>query len=285
MDVLGYGLAGRTMAHIVWGKGHFRKHASYRTHARNNGYRVLSFSSNNISLRKRTLVKRSQTPLLFCLLGLINIGVVLQSPELASGQPPMANGIQSLIQLERQPLHQLIPMNIRPLLLPQEQEHFLQELEGVPPDWHTLQNPDQAEQSERLFQLNRQRDEARLVHKNLLQQPIAFLWSGVLRQYLPEYQGFSVALGPELTSTSWGIVRFKPRGLPDYLVAVPSLESARNLLARQQHGEQIEIGVLFIGTLITDESLIYGFSHDGNKEGMILPVVQIQGVKYFIKTP
>jgi hypothetical protein len=285
MDVLGYGLAGRTMAHIVWGKGHVRKHASNKTHARNNSYRVLSLFSKTTFIRLHTLMKRSQAALLLCLLGLINIGVVLHAPDPASGQPPMANGIQPLIQLERQTLHQLIPMNTRPLLLPQEQEHFLQELDGLPPDWHTLQHPDQAEQSERLFRLNRERDDARLAHKNLLQQPIAFLWSGILRQYLHEHQGFSVALGPELTSTSWGIVRFKPIGLPDYLVAVPSLASAKNLLARQQHGEQIEIGVLFIGTLITDESLIYGFSHDGNKEGMILPVVQIQGVKYFIKTP
>lgn len=198
----------------------------------------------------------------------------------------MANGIQPLLQLEeRRPLHQLIPRNIRPLLLPQEQERFLQELEGLPPDWRTLQDRDHTKQSEHLFQLNRERDEARLARKNLLQQPIAFLWAGVLRQYLPEYQGFSVALGPELTSTSWGIVRFKPMGLPDYLVAIPSLESAGDLLVQQQNGKQIEIGVLFIGTLVTDESLIYDFSHDEKKEGMILPVVQIQGVRYFLKSP
>ena len=229
-------------------------------------------------------MKSNQSFRLFCLLALINIGAMLQAPERVSGQPP-PNGIQPLIQLEPQHLRQLIPLNTRPLLLPQELERFLHELEGLPPDWPTLQNPDHAEQSERLFQLNRERDKARLVHENLLQQPIAFLWSGFLRQYLPVYQGFSVALGPELTSTSWGIVRFKPMGLPDYLVAVPSLESARRFLVQLQHGEEIEIGVLFIGTLITDESLIYGFSHDGEEEGMILPVVQIQDVKYFLKTP
>ena len=223
---------------------------------------------------------------LLCLFSFINVLAMLHSPEQASGQLPVANGIQPLIQLEeRRLLHQLIPMNVRPLLLPQQVERFLQELEGLPPDWGTLQDLDHTIQSERLFQLNRERDEARLVRQILLQQPIAFLWAGILRQYLPEYQGFSVALGPELTSTSWGIVRFKPMGLPDYLVAIPSHESAGELLIQQQHGKQIEIGVLFIGTLVADESLIYDFSHDEKKEGMILPVVLIQDVRYFLKNP
>jgi hypothetical protein len=102
---------------------------------------------------------------------------------------------------------------------------------------------------------------------------------------MPEYQGFSVALGPELTSTSWGIVRFKPMGLPDYLVAVPSLESVEQFRLQQQNGEQIAIGVLFFGTLVADESLIYSFSHDQKGDGMILPVVQIEDVRYFIPRP
>ena len=74
-------------------------------------------------------------------------------------------------------------------------------------------------------------------------------------------------------------------GLPDYLVAIPSLESARELSIQQQDGKQIEIGVLFIGTLVADESLIYDFSHDEKKEGMVLPVVLIQDVRYFRKYP
>jgi hypothetical protein len=227
---------------------------------------------------------KNQNPLLY-ILALFNLCAGLQFPDQVSGQPTMAKGIQPLIQLEGQSLHQLIPRNIRPLLLPEEQEEFLQELEGYPPDWPTLQSPDHTDQSERLFQLNRARDEARLIHRNILQQPIAFLWSGLLRQYLPEYQGFSVALGPELTSTSWGIVRFKPMGLPDYLVAIPSLESTKQFRLQQQNGEQITIGVLFFGTLVADESLIYSFSHDQKEEGMILPVVQIEDVRYFLNPP
>ena len=215
----------------------------------------------------------------------ITLCAIFQAPDVVYGHPSTVSGIQPLIPLKEQSLHQLIPPNIRPLLTPEEQERFLQELEGFPPEWHALRNPDHLEQSERLFKLNRERDEARLVHKNLLQQPIAFLWSGMLRNYMPEYQGFSLALGPELTSTSWGIVRFKPMGLPDYLVAIPGRETAGQLLLQQQHGKLSEIVILFIGTLIADESLIYGFSHDGKQNGMIMPVVQIAGVKYFFKTP
>jgi hypothetical protein len=284
MDVLGYGLAGGTMAHLTSGVRllHFMNHDKDRTHALDQLQRspVAFFMQHNRS--RCILMKKIRTPLL-CLFSVINVWAMLYSPKPISGQPSMANGIQPLIQLEGQPLHQLIPPNIRPLLLSQEQEQFLQELEGLPPDWRRLQDLDHTVQSERLFQLNRERDEARLVRQNLLQQPIGFLWAGVLRQYLPEYRGFSVALGPERTSTSWGIVRFKPMGLPDYLVAIPSRESARELLVQQQNGKQIDIGVLFIGTLVTDESLIYDFSHDGKKEGMVLPVVLIQDVRYFLK--
>jgi len=219
------------------------------------------------------------------LLLLLTFAIPLQ---LAQGlNTPIAEeiGIQPLSDLQGQSPDAILSSSVRPLLSAKEQETFLQELEGLPPNWNTLKNPDHTEQSERLFQLNRERDEARLVHQNLIQQSIAFLWSGTLRRYLPEYQGFSVALGPELTSTSWGIVRFKPMGLPDYLVAIPSLELARQFLAQQENGEHIEIGIIFIGTLVADESLIYGFSHDGKEEGMILPVVQIHDVRYFFKTP
>ena len=192
-------------------------------------------------------------------------------------------GIQPLVDFPEQSLYALLSASIRPLFSAGELESFLKELEGVPPDWHNLRDLDQAKQSERLFQLNRKRDEARLVHKNILQRPIAFVWSGILRQYFPEYQGFLVALGPELTSTSWGIVRFKPVEFPDYLVATSSPKAAEELLAQQQYGEPIEILVLFIGTLVADESLIYAFSHDGTEEGMILPVVRIQNIRYLLK--
>lgn len=220
-----------------------------------------------------------------CLLGLLSLiaGVILHLPGQVSGQSPLANGIQPLVQLEQHSVHHLIPMNTRPLLLPQEQEQFLMELEGRPPDWQAFRGLDLPEQSERLFQLNRERDEARLMHQSLLQHRVAFVWAGLLRRYLPEHGGFLVALGPEHTSTSWGLIRFKPMGLPDDLIAIPSPEMTKQLLIQQQNGEQIEIGVLFLGTLIADESLIYTFSHDQKEKGMILPVVQIEDMGYFLK--
>jgi hypothetical protein len=41
--------------------------------------------------------------------------------------------------------------------------------------------------------------------------------------------------------------------------------------------------VLCIGALVPNESLIYGFSHDGHQEGMILPVVSVQNILYILK--
>lgn len=193
------------------------------------------------------------------------------------------NGIQSLLELNGQTIHGLIPASIKPLILSDEIEHYLRRLEKEPPDWTQLQHPDMTVQSERLFQFNRTRDKARSDTYALTEQPIAFLWAGILRQYLPDYQGFSLALGPELTHSSWGIIRFKPINLPDYLVAIPSPAVRKDLLNRQKQGEQLEIIVVCIGTLVPDESLIYAFSHDDHKDGMILPVVSVQNMMYFLK--
>ena len=192
-------------------------------------------------------------------------------------------GIQPLLQLDGRSIHSLISASIQPLIHSREIEQFLQKLEGPPPDWTQLRHSDITQQSERLFQFNRQRDDARAAHNAILKKPIAFLWAGILRHYLPEYQGFSLALGPELTHTSWGIIRFKPINLPDYLVATPSLDVRKQLLTQQEQGELIEIVVVCIGTLVPNESLIYGFSHDGHQKGMILPVVSVQNILYILK--
>ena len=192
-------------------------------------------------------------------------------------------GIQPLHELREKTIGHFIPDSIQPLLLPAKIEQYLQNLEGKAPDWTQLYHSDLAQQSEQLFQYNRQQDSARTHKIPLLKQSIAFMWSGFLREYLAEFQGFSLALGPELTNTSWGIIRFKPIDLPDYVVAVPSIELRKNLLTRQQRGEQIEIMVLCIGTIISNESLIYAFSHEDQQKGMILPVVSIQRLIYILK--
>ncbi|MEX0829064.1 MAG: hypothetical protein WD032_02370 [Nitrospirales bacterium] len=207
----------------------------------------------------------------------------LQGISTAYGQTGSSVGIQPLLDLGGESIHSRIPADIQPLILPQEIERFLKRLEGTPPDWIQLQGTDITEQSERLFQFNRQRDTARADKHGILHRPVAFLWAGFLRQYLPDYKGFSIALGPNLTKTSWGIIRFKPVDLPDYLVAIPAHDLRMDLLARQKTHEHIELVVVCIGTLISDESLIYGFSHDGHHEGMILPVVSVQKIMYFLK--
>jgi hypothetical protein len=201
----------------------------------------------------------------------------------AYSQTHSNNGVQPLLELDGQSIHDLIPASIQPLILSGEIEQFLQKLENTPPDWTQLRHSDITQQSERIFQYNRQRDKARAGRNPMLEKPVAFLWAGILRQYLPEYEGFSLALGPELTMTSWGTIRFKPIDLPDYLVAVPSLALREELLVRQKQGARIEIVVICIGTLVPDESLIYGFSHDGHQKGMILPVVSIQNILYILK--
>ena len=192
-------------------------------------------------------------------------------------------GIQPLQNLRGQPAYSILPASVRPLLSSHEQEDFLRELEGIPPDWDMLHSENMTEQSERLFRLNRQRDKARTVHSRLLRLPIAFIWSGVLRQFEPEFQGFKVALGPEITSTGWGLVRFKPLEIPSFMIATVPSNVLNDDTVDKKIKEGLEIGILFIGHLTENESLIYAFSHDDNREGMILPVVNITELKYFLR--
>ena len=172
--------------------------------------------------------------------------------------------------------------SIRTLLTAVEQERFLNELEKQPPDWNQLHDPPGEELGTRLFDFNRQRDTAREGHP-LLSQQVAFWWSGVLGEYREADQGFSVVIGPEFTRTTWGLVRFKPVQLPHEMVAVPSAARLEAIQNRRAKGAPLEIGILFTGTLIPWESIIYAFSHDGMNQGLIMPVVQVDGVRYFLR--
>ena len=171
---------------------------------------------------------------------------------------------------------------IRTLLTAANQERFLSELENQPPDWNQLHDQPGEELGSRLFDFNRQRDALREGHP-LLSQRVAFWWSGVLGEYREADQGFSVVMGPEFTKTTWGLVRFKQLQLPYEMVAVPSVAGLRTLLDRHAKREHVEIGILFTGTLIPWESIIYAFSHDGTDQGLIMPVVQVDGVRYFLR--
>ena len=192
--------------------------------------------------------------------------------------PP--SGIQPLESLSQaQPL--FADASIRTLLTPADQERFLHELDKRPPDWEQLHDRVGEELGARLFDFNRQRDAAREGHP-LLNQRVAFWWSGVLGDYGETHQGFTVVMGPEFTQTTWGLVRFKPQRLPHELVAVPSADRLHTLRQRKTRGEPVEIGILFTGTLIPWEPIIYAFSHDGDEQGLIMPVVQIDEVRYFL---
>ena len=193
-------------------------------------------------------------------------------------------GIQPLHDLQGHSPHSLIPDPFRPLLTSQELEVYLGQLEGTPPPWKELSSPDMAEQSERLFHFNRHRDAVRESQLQLRQQPIAFIWTGELRHYDNEHKGFRIALGPEIINIAWGMVRFKPRDIPDFMIATISRSEMKASMTEGVNAPGSgNIGILFMGTLVESESIIYAFSHDGDHEGMILPVVNITAIKYFTK--
>ena len=212
---------------------------------------------------------------------LLVFSLLLSADCIAGTGPP--SGIQPLEQLpQAQPL--FTDASIRALITPADQELFLNELDKQRPDWEQLHDPPGEELGTRLFDFNRQRDASREGHP-LLNRRVAFWWSGVLGDYRETHRGFTVVMGPEFTQTTWGLVRFKPLQLPHELVAVPSADRLLTLRHSRAKGEPVEIGILFTGTLIPWESIIYAFSHDGEKQGLIMPVVQVDGVRYFLQSP
>ncbi|HEX2055317.1 MAG TPA: hypothetical protein VHF07_02415, partial [Nitrospiraceae bacterium] len=119
-----------------------------------------------------------------------------------------------------------IPADSMVLVSPKAIEDFLAALDHTIPDWPALYGLGHHDPAfdDRLFQFNRERDEQRQGRKELSRR-ITFCWSGTLDPYDPARGGFPVAVGPEFTKTTWGIVRFKPEDLPSNLTAMspPSL--------------------------------------------------------------
>ena len=210
-------------------------------------------------------------PLIFC-------SLLFSINSIAGADSP--SGIQPLEQLP-QTRTLYTDASIRALLTPADQELFLNELEKQRPDWDQLHDRPGEELGAKLFEFNQRRDASREGHP-LLNQRVAFWWSGVLGDYREDHRGFTVVMGPEFTQTTWGLVRFKPLRLPHEMVAVPSAAGLRTLQERSTKGEPVKIGILFTGTLIPWESIIYAFSHDGEAQGLIMPVVQVDGVRYFL---
>jgi len=196
-----------------------------------------------------------------------------------------ALGARPLLTIARKDLHTVLPPDCHILIDPRSIEQFLDALDGTPPDWGLVygrghHDPDH---DERLFTLNRERDAKRVGNPTLTQR-ITFVWFGELSPYDAEAGGFRVALGPKLTPTRWGVVRFKYENLQGELMAKASSTVRGELEQRFVRGESVDITVAMTGRLIPEESVVYDFSHDQEGLGVIMPVVKVERLDYLLTT-
>ena len=203
-------------------------------------------------------------------------------PAAALGQDVQA--VRPLLTTGPDDPWKFLPQNTRLLNDAAALEQWLVALDGAPPDWTAVygrghQDPGH---DDRLFALNRQRD-AKREGKPALQWGIAFVWHGELSDYDPRAGGFHVALGPKFIATQWGMVRFKPENLPGNMTAIPNPSLRETLRRRVAKGERIEIDVVMTGRAVPEESLFYAFSHDGEGQGLIMPVVRIERVDFVMR--
>jgi hypothetical protein len=103
-----------------------------------------------------------------------------------------------------------------------------------------------------------------------------------LSRYDAEVGGFPVVLGPKVTPTRWGVVRFKFEYFQGDLVAKASAKLRSELEQRFARGEPVEITVAMTGRLIPEESVLYDFSHDQEGLGVIMPVVKVERLDYLL---
>jgi hypothetical protein len=194
-----------------------------------------------------------------------------------------ALGTRPLLTIARKDLPTILPPDSHILIDPRSIEQFLSALDGNPPDWDVVYGRGHHDSGldDRLFSLNRERDATR-AGKKALQWMVVFLWSGELSHYHQTIGGFGLATGPTFTSTTWGVVRFKPEEVPSNLVVIPD-PGIRDVLRRQlDAGQKIDIDIVMVGRLVPDESLVYDFSHDEAGVGVIMPVVRIERVEYLL---
>jgi len=194
-----------------------------------------------------------------------------------------ASGVRPLLSIQVSDLSTRLPPKTHLLIDAPAIERFLRSVDGTPPDWATVYGlgRDDPAHDERLFKLNRERD-ARREGNDVLRRRIAFVWDGELSALDPETGGFRVALGPRVTITSWGLVRFKYEDLPGNLIAVLTANQQTLLLSKIQQGQLIEIDVVMTGTLIPDESIVYDFSHEQEGMGLIMPVIRVDEILYLL---
>ena len=165
-------------------------------------------------------------------------------------------------------------------------EAFLTTLEGAPPDWATIYGYGHRDprHDERLFNLNRERDAAR-EGNSVLNRRVAFVWPGELSRFDPKTKSYAVAVGPELNSTGWGLVRFKPEEFPSNLRVRPDKEFAARISRSLAKREKVHVLVVMAGVLIPSESIIYDFSHEEEGVGLIMPVVRVEQVEVLFRRP
>ena len=177
----------------------------------------------------------------------------------------------------------VLPPDSHLLIRPDAVEAFLSALDETIPDWSVVygQGHHDGRHDERLFELNRGRDERRR-DKPALKWRVTFIWSGELSPYDPSRGGFPVAVGPDFTKTKWGVVRFKPEELPSNLTAIASPPLRDRLMDRMKDGKPTDIKVAMTGHLIAEESVIYDFSHEEEGQGMIMPVVRVEQISYIL---
>ncbi|MFM8551472.1 MAG: hypothetical protein ACKOCD_04040 [Nitrospiraceae bacterium] len=207
------------------------------------------------------------------------VGLAFVVPTILFAQD--VSGARPLLVVERDKLQSILSSGTHLLVDTHAIEHFLDELDGAPPDWAAVygQGHHDPGHDDRLFALNRERD-ARRAGRPALQRRVTFLWPGELSGYDPKTGGFSVALGPKFNPTKWGVVRFKAENLPSNLTAIPNPSLRETLRRRFEKGQKIEIEVAMTGRLIPEESLVYDFSHEEEGKGLIMPVVRIERVDF-----
>jgi hypothetical protein len=210
-------------------------------------------------------------------------GLLLTVGSVGEGRAEEALGARPLLTIALKDLHTILPQDSHILIEPRSLEQFLDALDKTPPDWNLVygHGHDDPEHDERLFTLNRERDAKRAGHSALTQR-ITFVWFGELSRYDEEAGGFRIALGPRLTPTRWGVVRFKCEDLPSNLVAKVSSTLRHKLEQRFVHSKSVDITVVITGRLIPDESVVYDFSHDQEGVGVIMPVVRVERLDYLL---
>lgn len=207
----------------------------------------------------------------------------LTAGSVGEGWAEDAIGARPLLTIAHKDLHTILPPDCHILIDPHSIEQFLDALDGNPPDWglvygHGHHDPGH---DERLFTLNRERD-AKRAGNPALTQLITFVWFGELSRYDADAGGFRVALGPKLTPTRWGVVRFKYENLPGDLLAKASATMRSELEQRLAQGESSYMTVAMTGRLIPDESIVYDFSHDQEGLGVIMSVVKVERLDYLL---